>query len=443
MQSTNSGLSKNQAMNRKLLGSILFLWFCGAIFADMPWQKQLGTITRSPMIFIAPALFSISLFLLPRPRFWNPQELKFFLYGIFTIFTSVILLFFYYIYGGQPIYKGINLFNRMVFASCENIVTFFAFFSLHRILRLLDRKTVLILMLILFLSLCIIAGIENVDKDVFQVFHTNTSGALLSRVSLLSSEPSQAFPVFTVIFFLVIFLLGAEKISLIILLSSLYLIVALLIDSKGGIPIVALSLVAPLIPLFKRKRQTALSLLICIIPVMVIISVHFYTKGSDELQTQIETYTSISTRLVGFCSSVFSLLTYPIGVGYGTNHVYYPPILLKSMEWIDNFINLPLNMDEVIFIASTGDTLSAKAGIPSQVVYNGFLAVGFFYSIFRRAWKRISVHYNVFQRFLGQALLIYVILSILFVSEINTLYIYIIPLVIFELPHFGTEIISC
>lgn len=84
-------------------------------------------------------------------------------------------------------------------------------------------------------------------------------------------------------------------------------------------------------------------------------------------------------------------------------------------------------------MAGTGETLSTKAGIPTQIIYNGCIAITFFLITFKRAWRRSKIlNSHPPLAYISRVFLIFILLTILFAADINTLYIYLLPIVLLE-----------
>jgi hypothetical protein len=387
------------------------------------------------MVFLALPLALASWLLSSRAIRRNAQEIGFLAYWCMTIFSATAMLGIHLARGGAIVHEGRNLLVRLLFSGTENLVFFLAFFSLFRLLSTLNQNTILSLALLLFLGLTLIAGIEIINKESLQVFHSNGSAALReSRLSLLMSEPSQAFPTYAALFFTVILFIGDRNPWLTTGLTILFLMVALKIDSKGGLPILAISIAVPLIPLLRNRPQLGRYVGGGIIIVISIIVISLVSKGSEQFQDNIEKWSSFGTRLVGFCSAGLTLFTYPFGVGYGTFHVHYPGIISKTANWLQYNSGIPFNLEEVYFMAGTGETLSAKAGIPTQIVYNGILAIWFFCRTFSRAWRQTYAARDPLYKFIGQAFVVFIFCTLCFGADMNTLYAWLIPIALMELP---------
>lgn len=409
------------------------LW-TGMAFGDLPWQEQLGTLTRSPMLFLAPPLAALAS-LRSRGRIGS-LSLAFGGYWAVTTAWAVVMLLAHLIGHGELAPGGRNLAAKVFLAGAENLVFFFTVIALADLFGRASLEKVWSFALYGFLALCAVAAIESVSPETLHFLHSGVSAATVeTRLSLLSAEPSQASPVFAGFFFLSLTLGVVLRKSTwtLVLLVALFAAVFLRINSKGGIPILAVSGLLPLAGLLRRNRQ--LGTLIGT-GALLISGVLVYGMVSSEgagLQANLEDFTSVGTRLVAAAASFGALVQYPLGMGYGTYLVHYPVALERTAAWLQDLLPVYVNLEEIALMTATGDNLSAKAGVLTQVVYNGFLALAFYGWVFWRAWKQTRVlEPRPGLAFLARTALLFMLLTIALAADSNTLYVYLLPLAVLE-----------
>lgn len=411
----------------------LVLIIIGMVACDLPWQERLGTQTRSLMIFVAPLAF---LRVLPTYRPWRSGLARAFgTYALLTLLTSVVMLMLHLVQGGALAVNGRNLVSRTVTSGYENITFFMAATALAGILARLPVRTTERAFVATFAILTGLALLEMASKEPMAWAH-GTSSAFKAdfRLSLLTSEPSQALPTYTAFYLatMACFLRAGRSRLLLAATTAVYLWVAQLIGSKGGLPIFVAAMIVPAFWVSAAHRKTVLKGAVLAAPVVAYLAVAYTTASLPNLQKSIDTFTSVGTRASGFLSAFLVLLQYPFGTGYGTFFVHYPPILLDAANRLTAIFSLPLNLEEIYFMTSTLETLSAKAGIPTQIAYNGITAIWFFGHIFRRAWCQTKNLRSLGLAYILRGHLAFMLLTLLFGADINTLFVYLIPLAVLE-----------
>jgi hypothetical protein len=163
-----------------------------------------------------------------------------------------------------------------------------------------------------------------------------------------------------------------------------------------------------------------------IIPVATVI----INKTIPLIAKDIEDFNSFSTRATTWVASFKSLFLYPLGEGYGTYLVYYPPMLLPTNTQIMHFTGFPLVNIELTDMVETGRYLPGKSGITNEVVYNGFIAVLFVWYVCSYYVKHVKVIANNTAKQIFSFLGILMLIVFLFNSVLETSYFYLIPFVV-------------
>jgi len=78
--------------------------------------------------------------------------------------------------------------------------------------------------------------------------------------------------------------------------------------------------------------------------------------------------------------------------------------------------------------------MGAKAGIPTHIVYSGLQALFFFAWVFWRSWRQTNLlGSNPLLIYLSRSMLLFMLLTIGLAADMNTLYIYLFPIVVLNL----------
>jgi hypothetical protein len=415
--------------------AMLFILLSAMTIGDLPWQESFGTLTRCPIIFLSPIVVFVVFCLNKKPLLTSTE--KYFLgYWIMSSIWAIMMLIAYLMGDGAVDFQGQNLVIRLVKTCIENLIFFFVVVSVGHLLRRLNLKIIWWITLTIFLGLLLAGFIEIHNKETLAFLHPATSSAISDeRISLLASEPSQAFPILAGFYFsaLCLAVVLGKDIKWLLSISIILLFFALQIGSKGGIPILAVSLALPILGVFRNRPRMALRLSVFIAPGIIVMLV-LAIAAQANIQYQFAQFNTFGSRITGMCSPILSLIHFPLGVGYGTFPVYFPRILYETGVWIQNLFSIPINMSEILEITQTGKMLSAKAGIPTQIVYNGVLAIGFFFLVFRQAFMRIKTFEanRPLLSYLFQAFTIFMLMTITFAADMDTLYVYLLPILIVE-----------
>ena len=144
----------------------------------------------------------------------------------------------------------------------------------------------------------------------------------------------------------------------------------------------------------------------------------------------VEEFASLSTRSTTMLVAIKSLFIFPVGQGYGSYIVHFPKMLLPMHQNIVNFTGLPLLDFEMRDMITTGRFLGVKTGILQEVLYNGFVAVFFFYYLFKYYFNECkSIQekgLNILFVFAG----FYCLVELLFTAEYLTAYYILFPFLI-------------
>jgi hypothetical protein len=147
----------------------------------------------------------------------------------------------------------------------------------------------------------------------------------------------------------------------------------------------------------------------------------------------LEVFSSFSTRLITIVSAGISLFNYPFGEGYGTYLAFYPEILSRAIDLVMNYSQTSLNLVELSSMINSGKYLAVKSGILNEVVYNGVIAIYFFIALFRSTYSLIEeAPHSPGGKLILKYTVIYLFLTVFLVSDLITLYCFVIPIAFIE-----------
>lgn len=403
----------------------LFILFICTVFIDLPLSHEIGTIGKSLMIFFAPIVGFIIIYY--KPSIIKQKDVKlFFEYYFISIAISSCILFFYILIAGNvfDIYNKF-MFLKLIFASTYILIFGFAYLSYRYIFIYINIKKIRIFFQFVFIFLSAVGLIELFNRHLFTAMYLHSINVYYYRLRLLTSEPSQAFLLYGIFALLAIISSSSKLIR--ILFVFIFLFFSVLIGSKGGLILISFSLF--ILILFNLKRFLNLKNIILLIIIIIACFYFFNIAFHSTIEGIQYKFTSFTTRSAWIIATLISLIFFPIGEGYGTYLSFIGSILKKSCIILKNLVPFPLAFSEVHNEILYGLNLGAKAGIQNQIIYNGWIAIIFYFILFTNAYKKIKyLNFNYFEKFLLKLLLIFIFLEIFLVVNTAVMYAYIIPI---------------
>jgi len=392
---------------------------------DIALQQYFGTIAKTPVVFAAPLLF-IFLIITQKRLFSNSIIKYYFVYATTGMVLAVFMLCYTLLFvtgGDVHVYDEIMP-VKLLKAGFYNITYFFAVYNLFVLARYLSLNT-LLLLLQLLLWFLIVHGFLQLSIGLRLPF-INFSQPEGNRISLTTSEPSNAAPMFLTLAAVVIALrvqLGKNRYGT-IMLGVASFIILVLINSKGVLLLVP---VAILISIRKSLNLKVIGIaLLFLIPVTFVI----VYRVVPMLVKDIQDYNSFSTRITTFVAALKSLYKYPLGEGYGTFLVYYPPLLLPTNNQITNLLGIPLVSLELTDMVQSGRNLPAKSGVTNEIVYNGIFAIIFLVMVCRYYLSQVRLMPDKVVKTIFSSMGILLLLIFSFNSVLETAYFYLLLLVV-------------
>ncbi|BBV65275.1 hypothetical protein STW0522KLE44_16630 [Klebsiella sp. STW0522-44] len=426
----NSSLISTRARECYRFSSLCLLCILlSMVFNDLSTQNTLGTLGASPMWAVSIVIFVL---ILTRSQFrlYLDKYSRYFLsFYIATFLISIIQCIYYFFIKGEALNQyGVSVFNKHIFASSYYLFYFLVIYCSNFVMRTVSgsflRKSIISISVLLS---CVIA-IESIAPELLSPFHLSMDGYIFGpRLRLLSPEPSIAAFTFNIFLLLAIMLSNLNPVRY--LFWGLLLIGNILIGSKASLMLIMVSGI--LVFYFNMTLMQKLKSLIGLIPIIGLVIYIFIHNVMPALIVDIDRYTSVSTRLITSLWALCSLFYFPLGEGYGTYTVWFAQPLKMATNLANNLVSFPLNMSEINDMVSSGDYLSAKSGILFSVIHSGFLAIIFYYIIFRNSFRDVQViDISYYQKTLLRVVLWYSLLSILLAVNMEVLYSFLLPFIV-------------
>lgn len=405
-----------------------FLLFAAILFQDIFLQEYIGTIARSLVVFIAPLIFIIIL-IIENKIILNTIPRYFFWYSLVTIATALIM------FGVTILFvTNSNMYVydewmpvKLLKTAAYNIIFFLTAYCLFVLAARISIRFIYYSFLFWFIVL-FFYGLIQYFFDVRLPYINSTFTGEFARIPLIASEPSTAAAFFTIVAALLIALRvymqkSAAGTTVILIMA---LVTFMLVGSKASIVFLPIAVIWAI-----RKRFTPKMFVYALVIIIPLIT-FFVIVVVPQLATDLEGFNSVSTRSTTWLAAMQSLFLYPLGEGYGTYLVYYPDLLFPINDMIVDITGIPLLTFEISEMVNTGVNLSPKAGIPSEIVFNGFSVFIFLYYLIKAFNKQLrDIHMPVVRIILSFAGC-FIFLEMLLSVAGETAYIYLMIFVIAE-----------
>jgi hypothetical protein len=414
--------------NSILYKLLLFILVFAMLFQDLPLQLVLGTIARSPVVFVAPVVFIV--IILNEELVVFDKLTKYFLrYWLITMASAIIILCVTIFFVTKfNMYSYVEFMPaKLIKAGTYNLTYVFVAYSLYNLSQRVSLEYICqLLSAILFFLIAY--GIIQTFTSIEIPFIHSLSSIGDNRISLTTSEPSVGSFMFANFAVMVIALrIYLKKNSLAtLIIGALSVFILFNVGSKGGLIFLPIAAVWAL-----RKKinfKIGLVALIFLAPFIYFV----ITIVLPQVAIDIDDFNSFSTRSTTWLASMQSLFLYPFGEGYGTYLIYYPPLLLPMNTHLIALTGLPLLSKELTDMVATGINLPAKAGIPTEITYNGFFAVIFFYYLFRYYASLVKSLADDIPKLIFSFLGTFLFLEFLFNVVLETSYSYVIAFMVMQ-----------
>jgi hypothetical protein len=413
----------NTTFFKVLFATIAFF----AILQDLPTGNSLGTIARCPVFFAAPIFF---LLLIVKHRSFKLHIVsKYFLYYIvITILTSLLMLIITTIFfsDGNMNQYGEFFPIKLVKAAQYNFLFFLFTYVIYNLVDELDLEFILKIFQSIFIFMVVYGCVETVIDYPLAFLHGNLIEEWKTRLYLTGPEPSTTMLIFSCIVFstLIIRIYLRKKTAFTIIFALVSLVMLLGIGSKSGLAFLVISL------LWVLRKNFSFKFLILAVFISIPIVVFIVNFVIPSLIIDVEEFASLSTRSTTMCVAIQSLFVFPLGQGYGTYIIHFPKMLLPMHKIIVDVTGLPLLDFEMRDMIITGRFLGVKSGILQEVLYNGIIAIVFFYFLFKNYFKQTKKIVNINLKMIFVFAGFFCLVELLFTSEYMTAYYFLFPFVI-------------
>lgn len=404
---------------------LLFFILLSTVFTDLPLSKIIGTIGLSPMFIVATVGF-IFFTIKKRGRIWNRPDIALFLnYYLISLFSSVFIAV-YYFFENKTLYSPYGNFIpiKLIDASFYNLVYYFLYVCLAELLKSEDEN-IRFFVLGIFLMIISAGFLELLNPNYLEVFHSVV--VHYERLRLLEAEPSRACLVLNVFGMLSLFYARSKGLRLLLIINII--VFNFLISSKGGLVFVFLAVILTFT--FNTTVKTKIYGFLGFVILLIVGSIVLFKIVLPAMVVDLTRFSSISTRTVTSIWAMISLIKFPFGEGYGTYLCFFQKPLIHAMTLVSNLSPVPLGMGEIHQMINTGKDVGVKSGILFQVVQNGWIAVVFYFFLFKNALKRIK--YLLIpnrNKMILYVLVYYVLLTALLGANIAVLYAYVLPIAV-------------
>ncbi len=334
----------------EIVPAVLFFFLTfSIIMQDLILQNYFGTIARSPIVFISPALF-VFLLVYQKKVFFSRLVKYYFNYAAITIISSLLIMLvtiFFVTNGNMNVYS--EFFPvKLLKTSYYNLTYFFTIYNLFILCQCMSVNTIC-RVLEVFVYFMVVYGLLQLFFGL-RIPFINTTTSDVTRISLTASEPSNAAPMFLTIAATALGLRFYLKRNILISYIHIILIFVMLvlIGSKGILLLLPLAIIIAV-----RKALTFKVVFVALLVMIPLIFVIIHNV-IPLMVKDISDFNSFSTRITCLVAACKSLFLYPLGEGYGTYLVYYPPMLLPTNNEIVHIIGLPLLNIELTDMVQTG-----------------------------------------------------------------------------------------
>jgi hypothetical protein len=411
-----------------LVKKYILIFVIGLAVFLSTWQDSslsliFGEIFKSPVIFITP-FFIFSEYFLKKKKFTAFTQLnKIFLWFHILYFTITFILIVLWILSG----KDIQVLKENIFLKSIKQILYYTFFWLffrffYYLLIKADRIKINVDNIFLFIIVLYIAILIIEFREMpfgFTTFHIKNE---YNRIRLLTGESSSTNSV--LILLLSGLVLGKRNNLKILIGSSFFLLFFLTSKSKMFFIGIGIAFIIMNLNWFKRNilYATLSSILLIIVLIYFVYPWIFYS-----LSTDIENFTSITSRSIYFLASLKSLFFHPFGTG-GLSFSYFVNECYSVSDWMYK-IYPDLNFTEIMSLgigdakgispASTFGNFVVLLGIP------GLVLLIFLFKIIYKAARNNAIL---------QLLSIYFIITNCFVESIESKFTYAIffAIIIFQ-----------
>ena len=285
----------------------------------------------------------------------------------------------------------------------------------------LSKKKIFFPFYIAFTLLFVVLLVENINPNLLNRFHVDTSFFKMhGRIRLLTAESSYTMTLIGLYFLLAYYYTKYLKNNKILSIIVIFMLIVFMMlnTSKGLITAAFISGAIILLSSKKIRKKHKIWMILC----FIVISIFLIPYIMELFKQDIDKYTSTITRTYCIINAMILSIIYPLGLGNGMYIPMYTRILNNNYYKLKN-ISVSLNTGEIYRIANaTRDTnIGAKSGIFQYAIYWGSIGTIYFLSFLYDLYKGLK---NCLQKdsLLLQFGLIFLVTSITFVIDFDCKY---------------------
>ncbi|MCQ6285454.1 O-antigen ligase family protein [Bacillus cereus] len=358
-------------------------------YQDFFLVNKIGEIGRSPIFLLLP-FFIIGEILNIKCKKINITKLQKYLF-MYIIYVFCVGLIYVFIYSLKGVYVYLNedIFLKFVKGQMYFIIIFLFYRHCYLLFSIIKTKVIFRAFFVNLMILNIIMAVEYFSMPSAWMW-LHSSDEPYYRIRLLTVESSWTGTIYLIYSILTLYLAKKLFNNFKVRLYTITIIISLLAyvfltGSKGFFIVFVVSLIFfafNFINIFRISVKNIIFsflLLCCTALVFMILKDDFYSS----LMSDIEKYTSVSTRLGLFMVAIKVFVTNPFGVGTGV----YIVLLVESIQGIIELLreifvtlfNVSPNLDELQRLTGTTKGLAIKSSFFNWLVQGGIGALLYFF----------------------------------------------------------------
>lgn len=380
-------------MKRILLTIYLCILLILTTYQDFTLVNSYGEVFRTPIPLLVPIFLIVEFIIIIKKRsIICTQIQKYFAVLVsWIILVSLVLVCYFYIIGMYN-YLDENLFNKAFKGFTYFILILLYMRHLYFIFSKLNNRFIGFSFILVITLLNIILIVEYFTMPNALLFlHSNPSE--YNRIRLLTAESSWTGTIYVIYCSISLYLskLSNKKFHSIYIILS-FISFSLISESKGFLVVAIISI----IPFFFKRMNVKhyLYIIVALIFVGTAWNLYFSEVFKVHFMSDIQNYTSISTRMGLVFSAINIFFFHPFGVGTGAYIYYLANKIPDIFPWLDYVFNMLFswtpNKSELVSLSQETAGLSVKSGMFQWILIGGIFSIIFFWRLYRYFKENIN-----------------------------------------------------
>lgn len=403
-----------------LLIYFIILILC-SVYQDFYLVNIFGEIARSPIFLFLPIFIFTELYqiLIKRNEIitYIQRTLLFYIIAVSFVGATYVL---YLIFKGHYYFLDENIFLKFIKGQLYLIIIWLYLRHSYLILNKLTKKQIFYAMISVLSILNIVLIIEYFSlPNALEFLHSQKIPYY--RIRLLTVESSWTGSIYVVLCALSWYYMKSymrmKTIYIKLYIGISFISYVMLTQSKGFFVALLISIMIFSTSLIKKKKLSRKTLFFLItLSFLFIFAVFFFIQvflpafGSD-----IENYTSMSTRLGVLIAALKVIIVNPLGVGTGAYIIFLANGIVDVVPFLKQIFsflfNSTPNLSELFRITNSTIGLSVKSGIFQWILEGGILAIVLFLS-----WSKYILHITKESNMLKMAVIFIAVASLTYIS---------------------------